>query len=132
MLRSITLSVDGLRVPVTLLETRFPPLREMSLGVGTIQLRAVSKVPPAGAGRHRLSFLNTHQPESSVYLVNALLPANSRIRIGGQQRDRAQHGLTLDYTVTGDAPPVRTLALLAGLLLAGRLFFLWRRALTPR
>jgi hypothetical protein len=127
MLRSVTLAVDGLAAPILLVETHFPPPGDMSQGVGTIQLRATAKVPSSGAGRHRISFLNTHQPESSVYLVNALIPANSRIQIADQRRDRAQHGLTLDYTVAGDAPPVRAFALLIGLVLAGRLLWMWDR-----
>jgi hypothetical protein len=130
MLRSVTLSVDGLAAPILLVETHFPPPGDMSQGIGTIQLRATAKVPAAGAGRHWISFLNTHQPEWSVYLVNALIPANSRIQIADQRRDRAQHGLTLDYTVAGDAPPVRAFALLIGLLLASRLFWLCRQAFT--
>lgn len=129
MLRSVTLSVDGLAAPILLVETHFPTPGDMSQGVGTIQLRATAKVPPSGAGRHRISFLNTHQPESSVYLVNALIPANSRIQIADQRRDRAQHELTLDYTVAGNAPPVRAFAVLIGFLLAGRLCWLGRQAL---
>jgi hypothetical protein len=132
MLRSVALSVDGLPAPVVLVETRFPPLRDMSLGVGTIQLRATAKVPAAGTGRHQISYLNTHRPESSVYLVNALVPANPRIQIADQRRDRAQHGLTLNYTVTSDATPGRTFALLAGLFLAGRLLLLCRHAFNRR
>jgi len=122
MLGSVLLKVDGWPVPVELVETSFPQFREMSQGVGTIRLRATAKVPPPGAGRHQLSFLNTHRPESSVYLVNALVPENPRIQIADQRRDRAQHGLTFDYTVTTDAPSDRKFALLAGLVLAGCLF----------
>jgi len=129
MLRSVTLSVDGLTAPILLVESHFPPPGDMSHGIGTIQLRATAKVPAAGAGRHRISFLNTHQPESSVYLVNALIPANSRIQIADQRRDRAQHELTLDYTVAGNAPPVMAFAVLIGFLLAGRLCWLGRQAL---
>jgi hypothetical protein len=122
MLRSVVLSVDGRHVPVTLVEASYPPFRDMSLGVGTIRLRATAKVPVARAGHHQVSFLNTHRPDSSVYLVNALVPANSRITLGEQKRDTAQHGLTLDYTVVADPPTARTFALLAGLVIAGRLF----------
>jgi hypothetical protein len=109
MLSSVELSVDGLSAPITLVETRFPEFRDMSLGVGTIRLRATAKVSAAGAGHHRLSFLNTHRSESSVYLVNALVPANPGIQ-----------GLTLDYTVTAETPSAWTLGVLAGLVLAGR------------
>jgi len=119
LLRSVVLSVDGQPVPITLVEIRFPQFREMSLGVGTIRVRATANVSAAGAGRHQVSYFNTHRSESSVYLVNALVPADPRIQIADQRRDSAQHGLTLDYTVRGDAPWARTCSLLAGLAMAG-------------
>jgi hypothetical protein len=132
MLRSVGLKVDGWPVPIRLVETSFPQFGDMSLGVGTIRLRATAKVPAAGAGRHQVSFLNTHRSESSVYLVNALVPANPRIQIADQRRDIAQHALTLDYKVMADAPSpsARTFALLAGLVIAGFLFFRCGYALT--
>ncbi len=119
MLRSVVLSVDGRPAPVTLIEIRFPQFREMSLGVGTIQVRAAANVSATGAGRHQISYLNTHRSEGSVYLVNALVPADPRIQIAGQQRDPAQHRLTLDYTVRADASWARTGSLLAALAMAG-------------
>jgi hypothetical protein len=119
VLRSVTLSVDGRPVPVTLVDVRFPQFHDMSLGVGTIQVRATAKVPAAGAGRHHVSYFNAHRPESSVYLVNALVPADSRIQIGGQRRDSAQRGLAFDYNVTADGSWARTCSLLAGLAMAG-------------
>ncbi len=132
MLRSVVLKVDGRPVPIALVKTSFPQFRDMSLGVGTIRLRATGRFPAAGAGRHQVSFLNTHRPESSVYLVNALVPANPRIQLADPRRDIAQHGLTLDYTVMADAPSPsdRTLALLAGLVMAGCLFLRHGRTLT--
>jgi hypothetical protein len=131
MLRSVVLKIDGWPVPITLVESSFPQIRDMSLGLGVIRLRATAKVPAASAGRHQVSFLNLHRPESSVYLVNALVPANPRIQLGEPRRDVAQHGLTLDYTVMADAPSPsdRTLALLAGLVMAGCLFL--RHGRTP-
>ena len=119
MLRSVVLSVDGRPAPVTLIEIRFPQFREMSLGVGTIQVRAAANVSATGAGRHQISYLNTHRSEGSAYLVNALVPADPRIQIAGQQRDPAQHRLTLDYTVRADAWWARTGSLLAALAMAG-------------
>jgi hypothetical protein len=126
MLRSVVLKIDGCPVPVTLTGTSFPQFRDMSLGVGTIRLRATAKVPSEGAGRHQVSFLNTHQPESSVYLVNALVPANPRIQLGDPRRDQAQHSLKLGYTVKADAPsPLeRTFAPLARSVMIG--WLLWR------
>ncbi len=122
MLGSVVLKVDGRPVPIQLVETGFPQFRAMSLGVGTIRLRATARVPAASAGRHEVSFLNTHRTESSVYLVNALVPANPRIQLADQRRDRAQLGLTLNYTVMADAPSARTLVLLTGLVMAACLF----------
>jgi len=132
MLGSVVLKVDGRPVPITLVETSFPHFRDMNLGVGTIRLRATARIPAARAGRHQISFLNTHRSESSVYLVNALVPANPRIRLADQRRDIAQHGLMLDYAVTADAPSpsARSFALLAGLVMAGWLFLRCGYALT--
>jgi hypothetical protein len=119
VLRSVVLSVDGQPVPITSVEIRCPQFSDMSLGVGTIQVRASGKVSAITAGRHRISYLNTHRSERSVYLVNALVPADPRIQIAGQQRDRAQHGLTVDYTVKTAAPSARTWSLLAALAMTG-------------
>jgi len=129
VLRSVLLSVDGQPASITLTEIRYPQFRDMSLGAGTIQMRATANVSATGAGRHQLSYFNTHRPEWSVYLVNALVPTDPRIRIAGQQRDRAQHGLTLDYTVRGRAPWARTWSLLTLLAMAGALSITrWPRA----
>ncbi len=127
MLRSVVLSIDGRAAPITLVEITFPEFREMRLGVGTIRVQATAKVPATGAGRHRISYFNTHRSESSVYLVNALVPADPRIEIAGLQRDGAQHGLTLDYTVRTDARWAQTCSLLAGLAMAGVLGVTRRR-----
>jgi len=112
MLHAVALSIDGRSEAVTLVDDRFPGLDEMRLGLGIIRLRATAPVPAAGAGRHSLSYTNTHRPELSVYLVNALLPDDERIQIGAQRRDRAQHGLTFDYDVAMSAALTRTYWLL--------------------
>jgi hypothetical protein len=119
MLRSAVLKADGATVPMTFEECRFPALEEMTEGIGTIRLRARAAIPVAASGRHQISFLNMHRPELSVYLVNALVPENRRVQIGEQRRDVAQHGLTLDYRVTGVDPEDRTVAWFLGLGMAG-------------
>jgi hypothetical protein len=123
VLGSVALSVDGRPAPIALVEIRVPPFREMNLGVGTIRVRATANVSATAAGRHQVSYFNMHRSESSVYLVNALVPTDARIQIAGQRRDRSQHGLTLDYSVRGDAPWARSCSLLAGLAMAGVLVF---------
>jgi len=120
VLDSVTLLADGKPVPLALTDVQFPELREMNQGTGVIRLRATGRMPAARAGRHEVSFRNNHRPESSVYLVNALVPANPRIQIADQQRDHAQHGLLMTYTIASDPPPLRSFALIAGLALAGR------------
>ena len=117
ILRSVALSVDGGRVPITLVEIHVPELRDMSLGTGTIVVRATAKMSPKGAGHHQVAYANTHRSDASVYLVNALVPADSRIQIAGQHRDSAQHGLTFEYTVATDARWASFL--LIGLAMAG-------------
>jgi hypothetical protein len=118
MLRSVVLSVDDRPAPIGLIESHFPPVQDMRLGVGTIRVRATAKMAAAGVGRHSVSYSNTHRSERSVYLVNALVPADSRIRIAGQRRDSAQHGLRLDYQVMASAPSARAYWLFAALAMA--------------
>ncbi len=122
MLHSVVLSIDGRPVPITLLESRVSSLHDLSLGVGTIRIRAGATMAAVGSGRHYLSYVNMHRPESSVYLVNVLAPLDPRIEIGGQMRDSAQHSLTFDYSVKPDAAWGRTWSLLAGLAMAGVLY----------
>jgi hypothetical protein len=121
MLRSVTVTIDERRVPIALEQEEFPELSEMSLGMGTIHLRAVAKVPSATAGRHQLSYLNSHRHEVSVYLVNALVPTDRHVQIVAEQRDAAQRSLTLEYNVASDLPWVQASWLLAGLGMIGAL-----------
>lgn len=121
VLGAVALSVDGRAAPITLVDRRFPELRDLRLGVGTIRLRAAAAVTPAASGGHQLSYVNSHQPDASVYLVNALVPDDPRIRITAQRRDPAQHGLAIDYDVTNHAGWVRVSWLLGGLLTIGLL-----------
>jgi hypothetical protein len=100
VLDALTLSVDGTPTPLRLVETRFPDAIDLERGLGTIRLRAEGTTPVAARGHHRLSYQNAHHPEMSVYLVNAVVPDDPRLRIAGQHRDPAQRGLTLDYDVT--------------------------------
>lgn len=127
VLSSVALQADGKPVPLTLTEAQFPELREMSRGTGIIRLRATGRISATRAGRHDVSFRNNHQPASSVYLINSLVPANHRIQIADQERDHAQRGLLMTYTVASDPPPLRSFALIAALAAAGRWYVRRRR-----
>lgn len=102
VIASLTLSVDGHAVPVRLLSQTFPALREIQSGVGTIRLSA-SAAAAVSPGIHRVAYTNAHLPDLSVYLANALLPADDRVRISEQRRDMLQRGLTVDYRVRARA-----------------------------
>ena len=121
ILSAVVLSVDGRAVPIALADGRFPEVRDMTAGTGTIRLRAASTWQPASAGRHQIGYVNEHRPEMSVYLVNALVPADPRIRITDQRRDPSQHRLTLDYDVTAHPAWIRASWLLAALAGSGLL-----------
>jgi len=108
-LRTATLTVDGRSPALTLVRVEVPPLSEMKTGEAPIYLEFTAKVAAGTPGAHRLTYENQHQPRISTYLVNALRPDESAIVIQGQQRDRLQHGIRLDYTVAaGPAGPAPT------------------------
>ena len=122
VLRALTLSVDGRPVRLQLERRAFPSPADMREGIGTIRLVASAPVA-AGGGRRRLSFANAFHPVSSAYLVNALVPSDRRITLGGQRRDPLQRTYTLDYDVAGDHAWLGwSTAMVAtmGLLLVGR------------
>ena len=86
VLQSLTLSVDGLTAPIQLIDVQAPTIPEMAAGVGMFRVRASVDMPTSTTGRHQLSLINAHHPELSVYLANALVPADNIIRILAQRR----------------------------------------------
>jgi hypothetical protein len=111
VIESVSLAADGRPLRLNLIDSDFPELGEMADGTGTIRLRANAKLTAAASGRHMLTYLNSHHSEASVYLANALVPADDRITIANQRRDPAQHLLTLEYEVAyGAWPPLLLLA----------------------
>ena len=120
-LGAIVLSVDGRTASLTLIDSRFPEARDMNGGTGTIRLRATANLPAVTSGRHQLSYVNDHHSDMSVYLANALVPSDPRVRIADQRRDPAQRRLTLDYDVATHSAWARTSGLLAGLAAVGLL-----------
>jgi hypothetical protein len=123
VVKSLSLEVDGVLRAVALDTYSVPSLADMRRGEGVIRLRTTTRIPAASAGRHRLSFENTHRSDIGVYLINALIPRDDRIRITGQSRDMLQHEFKMDYAVSdreGEAglaaalPPILGLMLFAG------------------
>jgi hypothetical protein len=98
---STTLDVDGHSRAVTVVSSLFPSREALHGGSGTIRLEARAALPPLRAGRHTLRYSNTHGRAMSVYLVNALVPADTSISIASQRRDPRQTGIAITYDVAG-------------------------------
>lgn len=131
VVRSLSLDIDGELHSLALDTYSIPSLADMRRGEGVIRLRATARPPAASSGRHRLSFANTHRSDISVYLINALIPTDDRIRITGQSRDMLQHEFKMDYAVSegeGDAGLAAALPPLLGLMLAAGVYAVARRA----
>jgi hypothetical protein len=99
VIASLRLSVDGRSCVLTLDGYSFPQLADMRKGEGIIRLRASAKIPQSSIGPHRLIFANTYRSDIGVYLINALMPADGRIRITGQSRDTLQNEFKMDYKI---------------------------------
>ena len=99
VLRDVVLTVDGQPIPMTVTRAQGASLAEMSAGAGTIRFEALGKIHALSSGRHQIRLMNTHQPEFSVYLVNALVPSDPAISITAQRRDMLQHSIELDLDV---------------------------------
>lgn len=99
VLANLTLELDGRPVALVLSRVEMPSIEEMRDGVGTIQMRSASTFEPLVAGRRQLFFRNNHQPPGSVYLVNALIPADADMRVAGQTRDWQQQAVRIEYDV---------------------------------
>ncbi|HKC84498.1 MAG TPA: hypothetical protein VKG02_00910 [Blastocatellia bacterium] len=97
VLQDVALEVDGRRAPLALTGIEFPSRREMNEGVGAIRLDLAAEAALGAAGEHQLSFRNDHLPELGVYLVNALVPTTSEIKISGQARDPLQREMRLSF-----------------------------------
>jgi hypothetical protein len=105
VLQDIALEVDGRHAPLTLTRAEFPSRREMKEGVGAIRLDLAAEAALSTSGEHQLSFRNDHLPKLGVYLVNALVPTTSEIKISGQERDPLQREMRLSFQVTPHVIP---------------------------
>jgi hypothetical protein len=99
VLKSVALTVDRRPVALTIRDVELPTISDMSAGIGAIRLRASAELAATANGRHELAVVNTHRPQASIYLANALVPSDRRIQIVTQQRDRDQHRLTIAYDI---------------------------------
>jgi hypothetical protein len=127
VLSDLRVDLEGERIALRLDRVEVPSTEEMRHGLGTIQVRASGDFEPRMSFRRQLHFQNNHQAESSVYLVNALVPVDSGIGVLGQTRDTKQRSVRIDYSVTPEWPRYLYWPLLA-LFAVGSWWWLERRA----
>lgn len=99
VISSLALNVDGQNRTLTLDGYTLPALADMRNGEGVIRLRASAKTPRTAAGQHNLAFANRHRSDIGVYLINALMPVDERIRITAQSRDTLQNEFRMEFKV---------------------------------
>jgi len=104
VLKSIRLLVDDKPRELSLSRGEYPPMDQMSAGIGMIHLNTMTSVVNDREGAHTLVFENNFDPGSSVYLANAMLPRDRIVTIGYQQRDLFQRYLQIDYRIGGARP----------------------------
>jgi hypothetical protein len=104
VLADVVLELDGCAVSLTLDRVEVPSLDEMRHGLGAIQVRASGTVEPRMGSRRELHFQNNHHPDSSVYLVNALMPSDPGISVVAQARDAKQRDVRIEYSVRPQWP----------------------------
>jgi len=120
VLEAIQLEVDGDALRLQPLSCTFPAVAAIRGGVGIIELKAAAAVPALSAGAHQVVFRNTFQPDGSVYLANALVPATDGVAVTAQHRDGDQRSLAIDYRLAPDhasGRPVWPLGLVGGALM---------------
>ncbi len=103
VLRSLALDLDGVPLAARVAETSFPAVSAIRTGEGTIRIEIVAVMSQTATGTHHLHFRNAHQGDISVYLANALVPADDRVRIGDQQRDADQRTLDVSYALANSS-----------------------------
>jgi hypothetical protein len=100
VLGDLSLTIDGDRLQLRLVSSKFATIEEMKEGRGEIQLEFNADVPRGGPDR-RLIFENKHQSRIAAYLVNCLVPRDPDIRVTAQDRNYQQSFYQLDYVQAG-------------------------------
>jgi hypothetical protein len=116
----LIITFDRRPLMLSLQRIEIPPLEELTAGGGAIRLRVAASQASVPAGRHEIELRNHHLPDLSVYLVNALLPADREVTVLAQRRDARQSSAVIEYQVRRGIDPGAWLlagfAALAGLI----------------
>jgi hypothetical protein len=95
----LIITLDRRPLLLSLQRIEVPPLEELADGGGAIRLRAGASAAIVPPGRHEIELRNHHLPDLSVYLVNALLPADREVTVMAQRRDARQSSAVIEYQV---------------------------------
>ena len=99
----LKVQLDGTAITLTPGSPVFPATEELRTGLGVIRLRAATPIGALAAGNHILTLTNHHLPAISVFLVNALRPADRSVEIQRQTRNQVQTEYRLEFSVRPSA-----------------------------
>jgi hypothetical protein len=88
--KQLKLSIDSQTLPLEILNTEFDDAAELRRGNGNIRIELAAHFPHLLPGAQSLRFENGNWPKMSVYLVNAILPRDSAIKVLRQVRNETQ------------------------------------------
>ena len=110
VLNDLTITVDGKSVRPQLISSSFPEASQLRDGLGEIHIDYALDLPDGGQNRS-LIVENHHQNNTSVYLMNVLVPGDSRIHLLEQKRNQKQSLYELDYQqLESDTAPLSSWA----------------------
>jgi hypothetical protein len=100
VLGEVSLTIDGDRLRLRLVSSKFAITEQVKEGRGDIRLKFNADVPRGGPNR-RLIFENYHLSPIAAYLVNCLVPCDPDIRVTAHNRNYQQSFYQLDYVQAG-------------------------------
>jgi ABC-type nickel/cobalt efflux system permease component RcnA len=103
-LKDIIFEIDGQPIPLTLANFEFATPLDLRAGVGIIRFDLYTDLAADHRGNHQFYYENNHQPDISIYLVNAVGDTAHWVDITKEERNVFQSSLRLDYTIKPDAP----------------------------
>jgi len=103
IIKSLSLSLNGRPLGLTLDAATFPPLAEIRGGTGVLDLRFTSDAT-LRQGRNHLAYANHGAGSETVWLVNCLLPQDPALHVLQQKRSRDQSDYQLDFTLVSSEP----------------------------
>ena len=105
VLQDLSFALDGTPLPIHFVSSTFAAVGALKEGRGDIVIDFDAALP-AGASSRKLILENRHQRQLSVYLVNALVPTDTSIRIAEQIRSTEQSYYRLDFENAAAPRPV--------------------------